>query len=273
MKSISIALPGPRVLGKMRRGHSVRIAQGEGVKVIVHPHKYNHVTRSFAKNKGATLQLSGEELAANSRMGGEGIFGQFGDRALKAIGNKLGVGGDRLKDAAYKVGDYLKPKVKEAISRGGDQLKTRFKNYKNLAEPAVDFAVGKAHRFLDKPHEFGVGGTGLLDDINHYTGQTLGNLRDSTMGNALANASLAQLQAAVVNARHRGFGGRGLGAGLMVPKNNVRARRREVGSIGIAGNLLSGPYLPPALVSQPYSVNYQFAKTLPPAYQKFNNSI
>jgi hypothetical protein len=47
--------------------------------------------------------------------------------------------------------------------------------------------------------------------------------------------------------------------------------RREVGSVGIQGNLL-GSAEPPALESQAYSQNFQFGHTLPPAFQKFAKS-
>jgi hypothetical protein len=44
---------------------------------------------------------------------------------------------------------------------------------------------------------------------------------------------------------------------------------QEKGSVGIHGNLLRAPQ---ALISQPYSVNYQWAHTLPPSYQRFNDT-
>ena len=123
LQTIAIKRPSVRVLGKMRRGHKVRISKGEGVNLLVHPERYNHITRTFQKNKGITIQLSPDELAGNAKMGGEGIFGHYGDKALRWVGNKLGVGGDNFKDVAYRFGDYLKPKAKELVSRGGEHVK------------------------------------------------------------------------------------------------------------------------------------------------------
>ena len=65
------------------------------------------------------------------------------------------------------------------------------------------------------------------------------------------------------------MGGQGLYA---EPLASMRARglrhSRERASIGIHGNLLGGA-LPPALIPQPYSANFRFQHTLPPAYQTF----
>jgi hypothetical protein len=79
-------------------------------------------------------------------------------------------------------------------------------------------------------------------------------------------------------------GGRGLYGGDIIDDAYHSARnligvglprkhrhRREVGSIGIQGNLL-GHAEPPALESQAYSQNFQFGHTLPPAFQRFAKS-
>jgi hypothetical protein len=61
-----------------------------------------------------------------------------------------------------------------------------------------------------------------------------------------------------------------IGRGAIVHPRMGR-HRREMGSIGIQGNLL-GAAEPAALRSQAYSANFQFGHTLPPAYQKFAHS-
>jgi hypothetical protein len=48
------------------------------------------------------------------------------------------------------------------------------------------------------------------------------------------------------------------------------AGRQGRGIVGCGGGMLSH-YMPPALVSQPYSANYQFSHFLPPQFQHFNN--
>ena len=66
--------------------------------------------------------------------------------------------------------------------------------------------------------------------------------------------------------------GQGLGGGLYLTSSRgrgIRSRAKSAGaeksSIGIHGNLL-GHGLPPALMSQPYSSNFQMASRLPPAF-------
>jgi hypothetical protein len=48
--------------------------------------------------------------------------------------------------------------------------------------------------------------------------------------------------------------------------------RKSKGEIGSMGRFVVGQveHLPQALLSQPFSANFQFQHTLPPAYQKFS---
>ena len=48
------------------------------------------------------------------------------------------------------------------------------------------------------------------------------------------------------------------------------AARQGRGIVGCGGGMLSH-YMPPALVSQPFSANYQMSHFLPPQFQHFNN--
>jgi len=57
----------PLQLSKLRNGHKVRISKGEGCSLIVHPETYNLISRAFAKNKGAQVSLSPEEIQANKQ--------------------------------------------------------------------------------------------------------------------------------------------------------------------------------------------------------------
>ena len=59
-------------------------------------------------------------------------------------------------------------------------------------------------------------------------------------------------------------------AGYGIKKHHqYKTARKEIGSIGIRGNLLHSPQ---ALESQPFAVNFVWGNTLPPFYQKFNRS-
>jgi len=101
----------PRQVSKMRNGHSVRIKEGTGFNLVVHPNTYDIVNRAFAKSKGVQIQLSPEEIDANAElspeqqdelgfMEGSGIF----DKVKRAFHSKT----------AKKVGRILRPVTREA---------------------------------------------------------------------------------------------------------------------------------------------------------------
>jgi hypothetical protein len=93
--------------------------------------------------------------------------------------------------------------------------------------------------------------------------------------------------AKVATTARKNLMGMGLGLGIggyhhafhhvqnqMHPIRGLGVKRRhgksiEKGSVGVHGNLLRSPQ---ALVSQPYSANPMWASTLPPSYQRFNDT-
>lgn len=111
----------PKQLSKLRNGHQVRVneaIQGEGVNLIVHPERFDVVTKCFRKKKGVQIQLTPEEIMANKiahpKMEGTGIFGRdFDDFVERTIGTKA-------KDVIYNGADEIKPFVKEAIGKVAD---------------------------------------------------------------------------------------------------------------------------------------------------------
>ena len=283
---LSIAMPGARALGKLKKGGRIRITHGEGMNLLVMPSKYNTITRSFSRGRGVHLALSPEEIHPNHA---KGIFGKAGDNALRWIGRKTGIGADRFKDIAYHVGDTIKPLVQKASKAGIAALGTAVASSNPELAPFVPFAVAKgsqlSDRFFNNPRSFGIGGGALAPHsrqiatnmLNEYTGENNGKLERANMGTYLANVANAQLQGL---SGGRGLfaepaGGQGLfaepagGQGLYAQPmraRGMRRPRREMSSIGIHGNLL-GHGLPPALIPQPLSANFQWGSTLPPEFQ------
>lgn len=222
-------------LSRLRNGHRVRIQEameGKGVNLIVHPGTYNPVVKAFAKSKGAMVQLTPDEILLNKAQGpsGSGIFGKKFDRFVrKTIGKKA-------KDTLYGATDkYIKPIAKTAI--------------KDLAKMAPEL------------------GATALSGLATYAGQPelvpmaeeLGSKLGKIAGDAGAKYATGKLD------------GKGLspgGFGLYAGSSRLMGRgRRELSSVGCGGRLLRGQgHLPPALMSQPYSANFQFQHTLPPAY-------
>ena len=68
MQSLEMKPPSARVISKMRNGHKVRVVKGTGFNVMLTPNTYSQITKSFDKGKGATIQLSGEEIMANKEV-------------------------------------------------------------------------------------------------------------------------------------------------------------------------------------------------------------
>lgn len=102
----------PRVLSKLRNGHKIRVMKGTGIEILVKPETYSQITKSFTKNKGSTLQLSGEELLANKEVEGGSLFKD-------------------LKRGVNKLGKALAPTIKEV---------------KKVAEPLIEKATPVAQK-------------------------------------------------------------------------------------------------------------------------------
>jgi hypothetical protein len=279
----------PTQLSKLKRGQPVRVKHGSGFNLIVHPSTYNIVARAFAKGKGAEIALSPPELEANAHasMGtpvaiqnpqhpqadgqtspaitGSGIFGDVGDKYLKKAG---------VKQMAYTLGDYVKPAVKTgiaaALTAGGVALGAAAPE----VIPAIPFGVAAgtmlASDYLDHPQRYtgksGVKGkqhktlpeqhaqAQLTESLNNKLGTNMDYMRQAGLANAVSQQQQANLNASSVGAR---FSGEGL------------HHMRQHSITGRGGGMIqsSGPYVPPALESQPFSANYQFQHFFPPQYQ------
>ena len=289
-----------RSLGKLKRGGKIRIQAGD-LPLFIHPERYDHISKTFMKGKGLHIALSPEELQHNHA---RGIFGKWGDDALKWVGDKTGIGGDNFKDMAYQVGDMVKPLAKKAlksgINAGAAALSGLAPELSPLFALGANKLGGMADNYLDNPSAYGVGERGggnqprsrnpQVDALNSITGENNGKLDKAGIGSYLANLDLSTLETLVANKRKQlnrplfdYSGGRSMsqytdavpatGEGLYGHGVGKRIRRkaRETGSIGIQGNIL-GHTIPPALRSQPYSANFQFGHTLPPALQAYSKS-
>ena len=215
--------------------------------------------------------------------------------ATALTGLALAAGQPELIPLAGMAGQYLGREGGKALGNIARQKVNDFDPYASNAPRANEPPSRKTQVVNDyNPYE-------ELNAINTYTGQKMGNLQKSNMESYLANLSLGQVED-LLNRKRQSMrtstmpmfdysGGRailspyadpvptfqgyglyaGSGHGLSGGAVRKQRPRREMSSIGIHGNLL-GAHLPPALVSQPYSANFQFGSRLPPAYQKFAKS-
>lgn len=301
-------------LSKLRNGHKVRIApaiEGEGFNLIIHPERYNIVSRAFNKGKGTEIQLSPEEIVVNQEeapnMEGSGIFGKkFDNMVERTIGKKA-------KDTIYKGADkYLKPKLKQGIDVLADYAphlgatalaglatasgNPEFAPQAGLVGYNLGSMVGNKGRligkdYLDRPSVYqGSSNAGgprnriapstlagqvqqneLLNNLNQDLGTKFGALSKANLSNAVAHMDRAGMNNASINQQLGRFR-KPENAEVMAGTGLYAGRgHRERGSVGRGASMVGHQtHLPPALTSQPFSANFQFQHTLPPAYQKFS---
>ena len=229
-------------LSKLRNGHKVRISkpsvEGEGLVLLVHAERFNPISRSFNHGKGIELALSPEEIQANKMEGGS-LFGKKFDHVAKAV---LGSKG---KNEVYKrVGDVKSMSVGDIYERGKD-LKERIDGAglpTNVGGPIDRLAPHALKGYIEHSK--------LMDSLNDDLGTAYGVLSKANMGSMLAHSKSASLI-----------------------KDHIAGRgfHKKKGIVGLGGNLVAHQTtLPHALMSQPFSANFQWQHTLPVQFQKYS---
>jgi hypothetical protein len=274
-----------KVKSRLRNGHSVRIKpmedmEGEGLNLIVHSHRLNNMTKCMKSGKGTQVALAPAEIEANKSITGSGIFGKKADNFLKKHG---------VKKLAYAVGSAVKPFAQKAISSLGAIGDTYAPGLGTLASQT-------ANDYLDRPEAYqkmvrdemkGTHGmpTGnfkekaidmLADRLKsgEFGGDTVGHLDRAGASKAMADRASAEIAKRIGEARASPAGmglyaGRGLGLGLGCGLyGGAMPRRREYHSIGGRHQLMGQGV--PALMSQPFGVNYNFRTQMPPSYQQLH---
>jgi len=253
----------PSQIRKLIKGHKVRVKRGKGLCLTVHPNTYNIASRSFNKGKGTQLQLTQEEIRANyapapdqdvqeddydMETSGAGIFDD-----MRNLGRKVQSGISKAQDFGRKVkSGYDKA---EGYARTAERAYDKYKNY------TPNQGLNEAFSHLK-----------LSDRLNKELGSNYGYLQRAGLDNAIQGAKSAALSRMGIDARmmdapmHKIMSGNG----LHEPHSRMVGGQLERASIGRNGGMIS-MYTPPALVSQPFSANFQFQHFLPPQYQHFNS--
>ena len=109
----------------------------------------------------------------------------------------------------------------------------------------------------------------LNNALNEHLGYGYGRLARAGMDNYLNSQNSALMQKHGIDAR-RAL----LDAGHMYdafePHSRMVGGAIEKSTVGLKGSMLHA-YIPPALVSQPFSANFQFQHFLPVQFQHFNS--
>lgn len=283
----------PKQMSKLRNGHKVRVKppemEGEGICLVVHPENYQLLSRTFSKGKGAEIALTPEEIVSNKEVApqieGQGIFGKKFDRGVKKV-----IGKKAAKELYSELGNYLpvaQAGLIGALSAGGTALGVVQPELIPFIAPGVAALSTMGSNYLANPSKYQGGKTSslakeyakdmALQQLNSQLGTNMGNLSSSAIQKAVADKASAEIAKIQMEARQQalsmspeaysnasldGIFGNGLYA------SGRQRMSKSGGAIGLNGGFMKS--LPPALQSQPYSANFQFQSTLPPAYQKFS---
>ena len=145
MQRLEMKMPSARVLSKMRNGHKVRVSKGTGLDIMLTPNTYSQISKSFDKGKGASLELSGEEIMANKEIEGGALFKDL-KRGFKKLGKELN-------KAASPIIDKVQPFAEKAIETSAPVIR---KVAAKIAEEAKDKGVPIAKTALKEGIKQGV---------------------------------------------------------------------------------------------------------------------
>ena len=238
------------------------------------------MAKTFSRNKGIEVSLSPEELQANAEeapsMEGGSIFGKKFDMKHPSLMKGL-----------YQIGSVVKPMAKEATEQGINMGAEYLKAYAPMAAPMIDVGARKlnntAQSYIDDPdatyrkvrntrdtlkgvRESNVGGTRTMPDmstmskmakgeansrLNRQMGTNYDYMNRAGLESSGVNALKAELEKLIAEQRLNVTpiaeqGGRGLRHAMGYGFGGFK---REVGSIGRGSGMVSGMYLPPAMMS------------------------
>jgi len=275
-------------MSKLRNGHKVRVKppmQGEGCCLIVHPQNYSLITKSFKNMKGSEIALSPDEIMLNKEkapdMQGKGIFGKKFDRfvekkigkankkilyriaeqgrpiAQTALAGLIGAASAAAIGAAPELSPYILPASATATALGTDYIANPSK-YQGKQGRRIAAKAGKDTALTVANKELGTNMTEL----------SASELRKAATARAMQEAKRQAKDFMKDSPTAEAESEAVAGAGLYASSSSGRGRRMTGGQVGLNGGFVN--QLPPAMRSQPYSANFQFGSTLPPAYQKFS---
>jgi len=264
----------PHQLRKLKKGLMVRIKKGTGFELLVHPQTYNIVSRAFTKGKGSQVQLSPEEIEMN-----QGIA-----KAISPEAHGIAREGTAMPVRTLAAsGPALGPSPMTGGKLSRLKKANRWQTFTDATLRDTIDTAGKAGRVFNDTTSmksragFGIHGYGISSDANHHLNQALneqlgygyGRLARAGMDNYLNSQNSALMHKHGIDAR-RGLIDAGHGYDAFAPHSHMNGGAIEKSTVGLKGSMLHA-YIPPALVSQPFSANFQFQHFLPVQFQHFNS--
>lgn len=271
MREIMVSMS-PRQKSALRKGLKVRLKGGD-IPLFVDTDNYDRFSKSFLKGKGIQHSMSPAEIAHNEGMGILGKAKKKVDNAVKGVKKGTAVAkqgfeervAPKLKQVGQSALNMGKKTARLGLKYGGDY----FDELGATAGAAAAVAAGNPEL---APITSVMGrevGRNLAEQGNQHMDllrthkqranqpRSRGPSQDP-VGAANRGSAMADMAAASIDSmRYRSRDNQApsplmSGSGI-----------HEIGSVGVSGNLITDPA---ALMSQPYSSNWQFRVTLPPAY-------
>lgn len=300
MEEIDISKLSSAVLARMKKGQPVRIREGSDMKLMVSMPTLKKMSRAFAKGKTITHKLSQAELEANAQMKGRGIFSDRYDKFLGKVKDATGIDAKKYSNKAF---EYINPALKTGVSSlltaGATALGTAQPELIPYLPGGVVAGSYLANDVIDNPRSYGLGlyasGRGMYDSEGtfHPSPNQINRFNYNKMkqkGEGLyAQRNMKGRGTKLLDQKFTGndvvkffrddIPNAIQGKGRKIPQTAGGGQRRrnnppvEIGGLGRGGTLVSPFAQHPALQSQPYSVNFQWATTLPEKYSTFHNGL
>jgi hypothetical protein len=237
MKRISVDVSAKQ-RSKLRNGHSVRVKKGEGLILLVHPDRYDLMTKTFQRGKTRTIALSPEEILANKKIEPEQHNYDIEENAIQDP-NDLN-----------KVVKLKKPNaIKASVIEGGGLV-----NEPPSRTPITNtggsrgYAVRSLSALKDVSKHLEMLGNASGQNYNARINAGLGSLDQNWENGKLSELEFSVGRENQIISNDTAIRGNGLYAGRSVMFGRGH---REVSSVNVGGNLLANRrVLPPALQSQ-----------------------
>jgi hypothetical protein len=239
MREIMVSMS-PRQKSALRKGRPVRLKGGD-IPLFVDTDNYDRFSKSFLSGKGIQHSMSPAEVAHNEGMGvfkkakktATNIAKKVGRQVIKQALPFAGEAGSTLGAAAATASGN--PQFAPIASVAGERLGEMGGRY--AADKGLDLLRTHKQR-ANQPRS---------------RGPSQDPIRAANKETAMANMAAASIDAMRYRQRDN------QAPSPLMSGSGIH----EVGTVGVSGNLISDPA---ALMSQPYSANFQFRHTLPPAY-------
>lgn len=240
MKRISVDVSAKQ-RSKLRNGHSVRVKKGMGLILLVHPERFDLMTKTFERGKARTIALSPEEILANMKIAPEQHNYDIEENAIQDPNELI------LNKRATKL---KKPNAIKAGVIEGQGLANEPPSRTPITNTGGSrgYAVRSLSALKDVSKHLEMLGNSAGQSYNNRINAGLGSLEQNWENGKLSELEFSVGRENQIISNDTAIRGNGLYAGRSVMFGRGH---REMSSVNVGGNILANHrVLPPALQSQ-----------------------